>query len=329
MDATDISHKRITMELYQLRTFITVAKEGHLTRAAERLFTSQPAVSAHIKALEEELELTLFVRSKKGMTLTNEGRYILCHAEQTMAAAAGLSNMAKSLQKELVGQVKIALNTDLELLNVAELFSLIKEAYPRLELHLIQSSSTRILNYIRKGVFDGGYIFGENRFPDVTALKLGKANLVIAGPAKWKEKMENAGWEEIVALPWIWQSQECPCEKYLSVIFKQYDIAPNKAVIADDEATMKMLLMSGAGLALIDENEAHIAEKEGRVHIWPHARIDVDLSFAYLRSREKDPVIQAVKKCLEKIWGPLNVLSRAGENEATGAKAPLKFAKTP
>ena len=43
------------MELYHLKTFITVAEEGHLTRAAQRLNTSQPAVSAHIKNLEEEL----------------------------------------------------------------------------------------------------------------------------------------------------------------------------------------------------------------------------------------------------------------------------------
>jgi len=61
------------MELYQLKTFVTVAEEGHLTRAAERLFTSQPAISAHIKSLEEELGVTLFHRTPKGMQLTTEG----------------------------------------------------------------------------------------------------------------------------------------------------------------------------------------------------------------------------------------------------------------
>ena len=61
------------MELYHLRTFVTVAEEGHLTRASERLFTSQPAVSAHIKALEEELGVTLFDRTPRGMQLTPAG----------------------------------------------------------------------------------------------------------------------------------------------------------------------------------------------------------------------------------------------------------------
>jgi DNA-binding transcriptional LysR family regulator len=62
------------MELYQLRTFVTVAEEGHLTRAAERLHLSQPAVSGQIKALEQELEVRLFDRSVSGMELTASGR---------------------------------------------------------------------------------------------------------------------------------------------------------------------------------------------------------------------------------------------------------------
>ena len=61
------------MELYQLKTFVVVAEEGHLTRASERLHASQPTVSAHIKALEEELETKLFSRTPKGMRLTEAG----------------------------------------------------------------------------------------------------------------------------------------------------------------------------------------------------------------------------------------------------------------
>lgn len=61
------------MELYQLRTFVTVADTGNLTQAAERLFTSQPTVSAYIKALEEQLDIKLFDRTPKGMRLTDNG----------------------------------------------------------------------------------------------------------------------------------------------------------------------------------------------------------------------------------------------------------------
>jgi len=61
------------MELYQLRTFAAVAEFGHLTRAAEKVHVSQPAVSAQIKALEDELGLPLFDRTPTGMVLRVSG----------------------------------------------------------------------------------------------------------------------------------------------------------------------------------------------------------------------------------------------------------------
>jgi Bacterial regulatory helix-turn-helix protein, lysR family len=62
------------MDLYQLKTFVAVVREGSITRASELLHLSQPSVSAHIKAVEDALGLSLFDRTPKGMSLTREGR---------------------------------------------------------------------------------------------------------------------------------------------------------------------------------------------------------------------------------------------------------------
>jgi len=88
------------MELYQLRTFAAVAETGHLTRAAERLHISQPAVSAQIKALEDKLEVRLFERGPAGMTLTRAGARLLEQAAKVIAAAEELRNLAKALTGE-------------------------------------------------------------------------------------------------------------------------------------------------------------------------------------------------------------------------------------
>ena len=71
------------MKLYQLRSFVAVAEAGHLTRAAEKLHVSQPAVSAQIKALEDELDLVLFERTSSGMVLTPAGKRLLTDAERS------------------------------------------------------------------------------------------------------------------------------------------------------------------------------------------------------------------------------------------------------
>ena len=65
------------MEISQLRAFVEIAKLGQLTRAADRLHLSQPALSGQLKALEESLGVSLFERSSSGMTLTSGGRSLL------------------------------------------------------------------------------------------------------------------------------------------------------------------------------------------------------------------------------------------------------------
>ena len=95
------------MELYQLRSFAAVAELGHLTRAAERLHVSQPAVSAQSKALEDDLSVLLFERGAAGMTLTAAGRELLPDALRVIAAAQGLRSHALALRGELGGRVQL------------------------------------------------------------------------------------------------------------------------------------------------------------------------------------------------------------------------------
>ena len=124
------------MEIYQLRSFVAVAEAGHLTRAAEKLHVSQPAVSAQIKALEDELELALFERTSSGMVLTPAGERLLADAERVLAAAQAMRNEAKALKGEVAGKVRVGTMSDPGFIRVGEFLSTTVERYPLLQIEL-------------------------------------------------------------------------------------------------------------------------------------------------------------------------------------------------
>jgi len=73
------------MSLTQLRYFVAVAREGSVSRAAKKCFVSQPPMSRQVRALEDELRVTLFERHTRGMRLSREGRRVLAQSERILA----------------------------------------------------------------------------------------------------------------------------------------------------------------------------------------------------------------------------------------------------
>jgi DNA-binding transcriptional LysR family regulator len=160
------------MELYQLRSFVAVAEAGHLTRASEKLHVSQPAVSAQIKALEDELELALFERTSSGMVLTSAGERLLADAEKVLAAAQLMRNEAKALKGEVAGKVSVGTTSDPAFIRVGEFLNATVERFPLLQVELHQAVTGAAFAKVRDGELDASFYYGEIEHPGVGGLRL-------------------------------------------------------------------------------------------------------------------------------------------------------------
>lgn len=292
------------MELYQLRTFVAVAAENSITRAAKRLFTTPSAVSAHIKALEDELGVVLFKRTSKGMEITEKGELLLQKAQQTLFTAQDLVNHATELQSHLLGQVSIGLNALPAFLRVPQLVRQLQENCPGIELNLVSSATGKIINDLSEQKLDSGYLFGPVNEALISAQRICSAELVIAAPKQWLPQLERAQWSDIAGLPWIHSPAYCPFQEISDALFHQRGLKFQRVATPQtgDDATKVELISAAIGLALLEKQEAELAAAQGRLMIWPSEAISCDLSFACLRQRQSEPLILAVQNAVLTVW---------------------------
>lgn len=293
------------MELYHLRTFVAVAEEEHLTRAAERLSASLPAVSAHVRGLEEELGVPLFARTPRGMRLTPEGRALLVEARRALAGLDAVLARAGQLRREVTGLARIGLNNEATRMRVPEFLATMTRRHPQVEIHLIDASSPDILDQVRAGKLDLGFVYDNivESGHEMETMPLDAVPMAVVGPTSWAERVGRADWEDLAGLPWVWFTERCPFQLLLEEAFSSRGLPLNKVMVGDSDATLRTLVAAGCGLTLLRRDDALEAQAAGEVCLWPTEGLVLRLSLLYRRDRSADRVIQAVASAVAEAWG--------------------------
>jgi DNA-binding transcriptional LysR family regulator len=145
------------VELHSLQVFLTVANEKSFSRAAEKLFRTQPAVSLAIQRLEQELGEKLIDRSGKDLILTDAGRSVLDYARRFQSLQLELENSLAELRDNSAGRLMIGANesTTLYLLQHIEKY---RELYPKVKVQIRRSLSSKLPNELLDGNLELGVI---------------------------------------------------------------------------------------------------------------------------------------------------------------------------
>src|SRR5712691_167639 len=132
------------MELTQLEFFLMVVEEGSFSKAAVRVFRTQPAVSIAIRRLEEELGAPLFDRSQKTPTLTDAGELIYDYAKRILVLRDQAQNVVSELRSLERGRVRIGANESTSLYILPHLILQYREQHPNVKVEIYRHVSERL-----------------------------------------------------------------------------------------------------------------------------------------------------------------------------------------
>ncbi len=143
------------MKISQLRYFMTVCRYNNITKAAEELYVSQPAISSSIKDLETEFGVKLFYRQNNKLLLTDEGEYFLDKVTDILGAVDILSTQMKDLGNNL-NHIKIGVPSMVGTFLFPAMFRAYKEKYPETEVEMQESGSLQVAKSVENNTLDLG-----------------------------------------------------------------------------------------------------------------------------------------------------------------------------
>lgn len=290
------------MELHQLQAFVTIAALGHLTRAAEQLHLSQPALSGRIRALEEELGVALFERTPTGMSLTAAGRELLPVAERALDAARELRNRALALHDLVDGRLRIGTISDPDFIRLGAWLGALRARHPLIEIELHQEVSGKAYDAVLDGSLDASFYFGEREHPEIVAMPLRRYRYVVAGPAAWRDQLAHSSWSDLAAMPWVLTPPVSTHHALVRHLFGDLPGKPEKTVEADNESVLVSLVTAGIGLSLVREDIAREKQRSGELAVVPGPGAPTVLAFVHRRERENERAIRAVLAALREVW---------------------------
>jgi DNA-binding transcriptional LysR family regulator len=291
------------MELYQLKTFVAIAREGSLTRAAERVFTSAPAVSAQLKALEDELGVKLFDRTPRGMSLTEAGRRMLDEAERTLASATRMRSAAEQIRGAAQGAVRFGTVVDPVALRLGDVLVKLAERHPHVSLQLRHGLSYETLSAVQNGELDCAYVLSDSEQADgLELLRLGAVDLVIALPLSIAEAHPALTLDQVVALTWIGTPPSCILRAHVDRLFATGGSEFRPRQTADSEITMRSMVASGMGAGLLRLDQATQAERHGELAVWNGWRSHTWLCWVAPAGIERPAAVAAVRAAVLEAW---------------------------
>jgi DNA-binding transcriptional LysR family regulator len=323
-----------SIDLRTLRAFVAVAREGNVTRAAEQLRITQPAVTLQLKRLARETGITLFRRVSTGLSLTQEGALLAAKAEQVLAAFTAFDQTAGRLSSRAQGTLRIGTIIDPEFTRLGAFLKALIESGPGIEATLRHGMSGDVPERLRRNEIDVGFFLGDTKDFEPAAGRsdsagadlfygqdLAPLTYRIVGAPSLAGLVRGAGWDSLASLPWIGTPTASVHNRLLKNVFDGLGLRQNVVAEVDQEASMIAMVRTGVGVSLCRESIALHEQQVNGLVVADAAKLSTTLSFICLASRASEPTVEFAFDAIRRIWNqPSSGFSNA--RDQSGAQRP-------
>jgi DNA-binding transcriptional LysR family regulator len=243
------------MTLEQLRIFVAVAEQEHMTRAASVLNLTQSATSAAIAALETRYAIKLFDRIGRRIKLTDAGRQFAVEARAVLARAAAAEAVLADLAGLTRGSLSLAASQTVGNYWLPPLIHRYHQRYPGIAVALKIGNTEQVATWVRDGLADVGFIEGETEEPGLVATEIAEDELalVVAASHPWA-KLRALTPAELKAADWVVREQGSGTRHVFETVLASFGIARGDIAITlelPSNESVRAAVVAGAGATII------------------------------------------------------------------------------
>lgn len=285
------------MEIRQLRTFRAVATLNSFNQAAEVLGYAQSTVSAHIKALEDDLDVRLFNRSGKSISPTKAGELLLQYAQRIL-------DIEDEIRAELIGQVEphgclaIRIPETVSTYFLPAILATFHSIFPKVGFTFKCCAHYGLEEELRSGITDLAFLITDTfSAHNLEAEKLTQLPLVmVAHPGNALAAQSQVGAQDIKDEPVLLPSEDCSYRMILEKALTEGQTMPTPVVDFNSIEAIKRCVMAGTGITVIPETAVKEEIAAGLLSVLPwvgETLQDVNLFMIWHRNRWVCPTLSA------------------------------------
>lgn len=281
------------MDIRQIETFVEVVRLESFSKAAEKLFITQPTVSNHITALEKEVGSELIDRSGRLFRITPTGQILYEHAEKIIDQINNAKYEIDAYDQGLQGKISILSSSIPREYILPDLIKSFLEEHPKISFSLQGSDSKEAIKRILTYENDFAIVGKMNDNPKLDFVKLVKDSSVLIVPNDKFENLENGDtikFEDILDENFILREYgSASLETIINAIYQSSKDARKLRIVGtcDDNEAIKSLVSKGVGLSFMNRIAVERDIKENRFKYLNIKGVDFSRDFYFLYHREK------------------------------------------